>query len=176
MLLCNETHAFRRMLAGALLYCLVLPAIGADDKQAGQDMEATPFLPYPAAAMKAHQQGEIHLRITLEKGRVIDVTTVSGPPTLAIPAARWIKACWKLRPDISGVYDLATGFSFNNPNADAEALIRIVVKDGRMIEIAPAGGSPKAADAAVDFVKKKWEFSPKQNLIVLLPVKVQQAK
>jgi hypothetical protein len=172
MLLCNETHRVRRMLAGTLLYCLVLPAIGADNTQVVPDVETTPFPPYPAAAMKAHQQGEIRLRITLEKGRVIDVTTVSGPPTLALPTARWIKACWKLRPDISGVYDLVTGFSFNNPNVDAAALIRIIVKDGRIIEVAPVDGSPKAAAAAVDLVKKKWEFSPKQSLIVLLPVKV----
>jgi hypothetical protein len=83
---------------------------------------------------------------------------------------------WKLRPDISGVYGLATRFSFNNPNLGAAALIRIIVRDGRMIEVAPVGGSPKAAAAAVDLVKKKREFSAKQNLIVLLPVKVQQAK
>jgi hypothetical protein len=92
MILCKETHAFRRMLAGTLLYCLVLPAIGADNTQAGHDVETTPLPPYPAAAMKAHEEGDIRLRITLEKGRVIDVTTVSGPPTLALPAARWIKA------------------------------------------------------------------------------------
>jgi hypothetical protein len=45
-------------------------------------------------------------------------------------------------------------------------LFRIIVKDGRMIEVAPVTGSPKVAATGVDFVKKKWEFSPDQNLIV----------
>ena len=34
-----------------------------------------------------------------------------------------------------------------------------------------ARGNP----AAADFVKKKWEFAANQNLIVFLPVSVQQA-
>lgn len=176
MLLCRKTYGFRQMLAGAQLFCQILPVIAGENPPAGQYAETTPPPPYPPAAIKAHEQGEVRLRITLEKGKVIDVATVSGPPALALPAARWIKANWKLRRDISGVYDLATKFYFNNPVIDAEALIRIIVKDGRMIEVAPVGGSPKAAAAAVDLVKNKWEFSPNQNLIVLLPIKVQHAK
>lgn len=164
------------MLVGTLLLCQVLPVIAGENPQAGQGAETTPVPPYPPAAIKAHEQGEARLRITLEKGKIVDVATVSGPPALALPSAKWVKAYWKLRPDISGVYDVATRFSFNNPGINAAALIRIIVKNGHIIEVTPVGGSPKIAAAAVDLVKKKWEFSPNQNLIVLLPVEVQQAK
>jgi hypothetical protein len=101
---------------------------------------------------------------------------MSGPPALALPSARWVKAHWKLRSDIRGVYDTTTEFSFSNPEINAAAFIRIIVKDGRIIEVTPVGGSPSAGAAAADLVKKKWEFSASANLIVLLPVEIQQAK
>jgi hypothetical protein len=177
MLLSKETQGFRRILVGALLLCQILPAIAGDNPQAGQDAETTPLIPYAPPAIKAQEQGNVRLRITLERGKVIDVATVSGPPTLALPSARWIKAHWKLRPDISGVYDVSLMFRSENPYLkNAAAVIRIIVKNGRIIEVTPVSGSAKAAAAAVDLVKKKWEFSASANLIVLLPVEIQQAK
>jgi hypothetical protein len=176
MLRREDTQGFRRMLVGALLFCQVLPAIAGDNPQAGQDAETTPLPPYPPAAIKAKQEGKVRLRITLEKGRILDVATMSGPPALALPSARWVKAHWKLRSDIRGVYDTTTEFSFSNPEINAAAFIRIIVKDGRIIEVTPVGGSPSAGAAAADLVKKKWEFSASANLIVLLPVEIQQAK
>ena len=176
MRLSNENSGFRQALIATLLFCHVFPAIARGNPQAGQDSETTPFLPWPPAAIKAHEQGDIRLRITLEKGSVVDVAIVSGPLALALPSANWVKTRWKLRPDISGVYDLNTKFSFHPPKINASAVIRIVVKNGRMIEVAPVAGTPKVAAAAADFVKKKWEFAANQNLIVLLPVEVQQAK
>jgi hypothetical protein len=176
MLLCEDTQGFRRMLVGALLFCQVLPAIAGDNPQAGQDAETTPLPPYPPAAIKAKQDGNVRLRITLEKRRILDVVTMSGPPALALPSARWVKAHWKLRPDISGVYDMTSKFSFSNPEVNAAAFIRIIVKDGRIFEVTPVGGSPAVGAAAADLVKKKWEFSASANLIVLLPVEIQKAK
>jgi hypothetical protein len=176
MLLSKETQGFRQALIATLLFCHVLPAIVRGYPQAGQDSETTPLPPWPSTAMKAHVQGDIRLRITLEKGSVVDVAVASGPPALALPSANWVKARRKLRPGISGVYDLTTEFSFHPPKVNAVALIRIIVKNGRMIEAAPVAGTPKVAAAAADFVKKKWEFAANQNLIVLLPVSVQQAK
>jgi hypothetical protein len=102
MLLCEDTQRFRRMLVGALLFCQVLPAIAGGNSQAGQDAETTPLPPYPPAAIKAKQEGNVRLRITLEKGRILDAATMGGPFALALPSARWVKAHWKLRPDISG--------------------------------------------------------------------------
>jgi hypothetical protein len=176
MLLCEDTQGFRRMLVGALLFCQVLPAIAGDSPQAGKDAETTPVPPYPPAAIKAKQEGIVRLRITLEKGRILDVATMSGPPALALPSARWVKAHWKLRPDISGVYDVTTEFSFSSPDINAAAFIRIIVKDGHIIEVTPVGRSPAVGAAAADLIKKKWEFSASANLIVLLPVEIQQPK
>jgi hypothetical protein len=79
MLLCEDTLGFRRMLVGALLFCQVLPAIAGDSPQAGKDAETRPVPPYPPAAIKAKQEGIVRLRITLEKGRILDVATMSGP-------------------------------------------------------------------------------------------------
>lgn len=177
MLLGYETQGFCGMLTGVLLYSQALPAIAAGNMQAGQDVETTPWPPCPPAAIKAHEHGNVRLRITLEKGKVIDVTTVSGPPALALPSARWVKAYWKLRPDISGVYDVSFTFLSKNPYLKtAVGLIRIVVENGRIIEVTPVSGSGKAAAAAADLVKNKWRFSENTNLIVVLPVELQRAK
>jgi hypothetical protein len=78
---------------------------------------------------------------------------MSGPSVLALPSARWVKAHWKLRPDVSGVYDTTTKFSFSNPEINAAAFIRIIVKDGRIIEVTPVGGSPAVGAAAADPVE-----------------------
>ena len=151
MLLRNHPRGFRSLLVTMLLFCQILPS-----------------------AIRAHEEGEVHLRITIVKGQIVDVATVSGRPALALASAREIKTYWRFGPAISGVYDV---FISENTKLDpAAAHIRIIVKEGRVIEATAVGASPAEAAAAVDLVKKKWQFTANTNLIAVLPFTVQKAR
>ncbi|MBV8215262.1 MAG: energy transducer TonB [Verrucomicrobia bacterium] len=133
-----------------------------------------PAPPYPAAARKKNEEGDVLLLIKVKEGVVTDVVPKSGPDDLASPAASWIKEKWKFKADLTKNYTLP--IFFRNPSGKPikpKAVVRIVVKNGVIVEITPVSGSPKATAAAIDFVKKNWEFSPEQSGTFTLPIVVE---
>ena len=63
-----------------------------------------------------------------------------------------------------------------NPNHEPAAVVRIIVKNGHIVEVTPVSGPQKATAAAIEFVKRNWKFAPGQNGIFALPVVIKQAK
>jgi hypothetical protein len=256
----KETGVALRLALLAVFVCGQPSRTFAEDHRNAEEVAVTkPFPPYPAQAAQAHEQGDVLLRVQLSNGKVIDVTVIGGPTTLALPAARWIKLQWKFKAGTTGVFDLPIRFRyqpgrgvdsevlyrpappyppeakrkkeegnvllliklkngvitdvvpksgpddlasfaaswikenwkfragltksytlpiyFHNPSGNPvkpAVVVRIVVKKGAIVEITPVTGSPKAAAAAVDFIKKNWEFSPDQSGTFTLPVVLQQ--
>ena len=66
--------------------------------------------------------------------------------------------------------------NLKNPNREPAAVIRIIVKNGHIVEVTPVSGSQRATAASVEFVKKNWKFAPGQTGIFTLPVIIKQAK
>jgi outer membrane biosynthesis protein TonB len=69
----------------------------------------SPKPPYPPQAMQMHITGDVHIRITVQGGNIIDAEA-SGPPMLASAASRWVKANWKFSPTANGTYTLPISF------------------------------------------------------------------
>ena len=69
----------------------------------------SPKPPYPPQAMQMHITGDVHVRITVQGGNIIDAEA-SGPPMLASAASRWVKANWKFNPTANGTYTLPISF------------------------------------------------------------------
>jgi hypothetical protein len=134
-----------------------------------------PAPPYPPEAKRKKEEGNVLLLIKVKNGVITDVVPKSGPDDLASFAASRIKENWKFRAGLTKSYTLP--IYFHNPSGNPvkpAVVVRIVVKKGAIVEITPVTGSPKAAAAAVDFIKKNWEFSPDQSGTFTLPVVLQQ--
>jgi outer membrane biosynthesis protein TonB len=69
----------------------------------------SPKPPYPPQAMQMHITGDVHVRITVQSGNIIDAEA-SGPPMLASAASRWVKANWRFSPTANGTYTLPISF------------------------------------------------------------------
>jgi outer membrane biosynthesis protein TonB len=69
----------------------------------------SPRPPYPALALQLHVSGDVHVKITVQGGNIVDAEG-SGPPILASAAARWVKANWKFNSAASGTYSLPVSF------------------------------------------------------------------
>ncbi|MBV9874568.1 MAG: hypothetical protein JO025_07550 [Verrucomicrobia bacterium] len=63
-----------------------------------------------------------------------------------------------------------------NPNHEPAAVVRVIVKNGHIVEVTPVRGSQRATAAAAEFVKRNWKFAPGQNGIFTLPVVIKQEK
>ena len=55
-------------------------------------------------------QGEVRVRIQVEKGKMINVTAESASPTLAAYSSRWIRWNWQFKPSTTGVYFLPISY------------------------------------------------------------------
>jgi len=256
----KETRVARHLALFAVFVCSQSPLALAESHPDASEVAVNKiFPPYPAQAFRAHEQGNVVLRLEIENGKLVDITVVSGPPTLAVPSARWVKQQWKFKSGTSGVFDLPISFRyqpgsgvdaeilyrpalpyppeakkkkeegnvlllikvkngvitnvipksgladlaafaatwikerwkfraginksytlpiyFHNPSGKPEkpaAVVRIVVKNGAIVEVARVSGSPKDAAAAAELVKTSWEFSPDQSGTFTLPVVLQQ--
>ena len=62
-----------------------------------------------------------------------------------------------------------------SPNRD-QVRLRVTVKNGRIVSIAPISGPPALGAAAARWVKQQWEFAPDQTGTFTLPVVFQRAK
>jgi len=69
----------------------------------------SPRPPYPTQALQMHISGDVHVRITVEAGNVVDAEG-SGPPMLASAAARWVRTNWKFSPTTNGTFTLPVSF------------------------------------------------------------------
>jgi outer membrane biosynthesis protein TonB len=69
----------------------------------------SPRPPYPPLALQLHISGDVHVRITVQSGNIVDAEA-SGPPMLASAAARWVRANWKFNPTANGTYNLPVSF------------------------------------------------------------------
>jgi outer membrane biosynthesis protein TonB len=69
----------------------------------------SPRPPYPPQALQMHISGNVHVRITVEGGNIVDAEG-SGPPMLASAAARWVRGNWKFSPTANGTYTLPVSF------------------------------------------------------------------
>jgi hypothetical protein len=63
-----------------------------------------------------------------------------------------------------------------NPNHEPAAVVRIIVRNGHIVEVTPVSGSQRATATAIEFVKKNWKFAPGQNGVFTLPVVIKQEK
>jgi outer membrane biosynthesis protein TonB len=69
----------------------------------------SPRPPYPSQALQMHVTGEVHVRMTVQSGNIVDAEG-SGPPMLASAAVRWVKSNWKFSPTTNGSYTLPVSF------------------------------------------------------------------
>jgi outer membrane biosynthesis protein TonB len=65
---------------------------------------------YPQDARTFRIQGEVRVRIEVEKGKTINVTAESGSPMLGNYSARWVRWRWHFRPTVSGIYILPISY------------------------------------------------------------------
>jgi hypothetical protein len=70
------------------------------------DITSHPFPPYPAQALLNHETATIVLRLTINRGKLMDVSAVSGPSQFTSVAARWVKATWTFKPTVNGTYNM----------------------------------------------------------------------
>jgi hypothetical protein len=54
--------------------------------------------------------------------------------------------------------------------------LKIVVKNGRIMEVVPLSGSPGLADSCARWVKKEWKFAASQTGTFILPFVFHHAK
>jgi outer membrane biosynthesis protein TonB len=59
---------------------------------------------YPYDGQRMRIQGDVQVRIHVERGRMVKVTATSRSPYLAGVSERWVRRNWQFRPSISGVY------------------------------------------------------------------------
>src|ERR1700693_2806012 len=69
----------------------------------------SPRPPYPSQALQLHLSGDVHVRMTVQGGNIVDAEG-SGPPMLASAAARWVRSNWKFSPTTNGTYTLPVSF------------------------------------------------------------------
>jgi outer membrane biosynthesis protein TonB len=69
----------------------------------------SPRPPYPSQALQMHLSGDVHVRMTVQGGNIVDAEG-SGPPMLASAAARWVRSNWKFSPTTNGTYTLPVSF------------------------------------------------------------------
>jgi hypothetical protein len=90
-----------------------LSALGAPKVLTDQDMLSHPFPPYPGQALLNHESAWVLLRVTIENGRVMDVVAVSGPSQFTSVSVGWVKATWKFKPYVNGIYKMPIYFGRN---------------------------------------------------------------
>jgi Gram-negative bacterial TonB protein C-terminal len=65
---------------------------------------------YPQDARSRRIQGDVRVRIQVEKGEMLNVTAESTVPVLAAYSSRWLRWHWQFRPSVSGVYLLPISY------------------------------------------------------------------
>ena len=71
-----------------------------------------PILAYPQLARSLQVQGDVRVRIEVEKGKMLNVTA-KGNPMLADYTCRWIRTHWQFRSTISDVYYLSFSYKLS---------------------------------------------------------------
>jgi outer membrane biosynthesis protein TonB len=65
---------------------------------------------YPRAALALGIDGIVQVEVTIENGRIIEASALSGSPLLAYSAKEWIVSNWKFKPEISGVITIPINY------------------------------------------------------------------
>ena len=65
---------------------------------------AHPAPEYPYDGQRMRIQGDVQVRIQVQRGRMVNVTATANSPYLAGVSERWIRRNWRFRPTISGTY------------------------------------------------------------------------
>lgn len=65
---------------------------------------------YPQDARSPRIQGDVRVRIQVEKGKMVNVTAESTSPILANYTSRWVRWHWQFRPSATGVYFLPISY------------------------------------------------------------------
>jgi len=58
-------------------------------------------------------EGDVQVRIHVERGRMVKVTATSSSPYLAGVSERWIRRNWQFRPSVSGDYIVAISYQLS---------------------------------------------------------------
>ena len=69
----------------------------------------SPRPPYPPQALQMHLTGDVHVRMTVQGGNIVDAEG-SGPPMLASFAARFVRTNWRFSPTTNGTFTLPVSF------------------------------------------------------------------
>ena len=69
---------------------------------------------YPQEARSPRIQGDVRVRIQVDKGKMVNVTAESASPILASYTSRWIRWHWQFRPSASGVYFLPVSYKLTS--------------------------------------------------------------
>ena len=72
------------------------------------DRHSTPAYPQDARSLRI--QGDVRVRIQVEKGKMLSVTAESANPILAAYSSRWIRWHWQFKPSATGVYFLPISY------------------------------------------------------------------
>ena len=95
----------------AILLAIVLSTqpnrmVAAGPEVKWEDITSHPVPPYPAQALLNHETAKVVLRLTINRGKLMDVSAVSGPSQFTSLAAGWVKATWAFKPTLNGTYNL----------------------------------------------------------------------
>ncbi len=79
------------------------------------DMVASshPAPEYPYDGQRMRIEGDVQVRIHVERGRMVKVTATSSSPYLAGVSERWIRRNWQFRPSVSGDYIVAISYQLS---------------------------------------------------------------
>ncbi|MGA8654690.1 MAG: hypothetical protein WB586_00950 [Chthoniobacterales bacterium] len=69
---------------------------------------------YPPEAQSLWIQGNVQVRIQVDKGKMVNVTAESASSVLASYTSRWIRWHWQFRPSASGIYFLPVSYKLTS--------------------------------------------------------------